>query len=305
MNDAHYRSKVTQTKLNQRAPEMGLPNPLPSLKSDEERNTMAGSSWGWWALGLGLTSIIAFAVLDAVLFLQTLFAESPIISTVLAGLLLAFLVVAGLFINREVQGYRSIEPFLQVQTHIVDLASKDDRAFTLKTLQKHAKQQAGSRFAQDCYHQFFSSLKPHHSNAELLSLYEQKVHGLIHAKAQAVLKKESLLSGGLAFVSPNSLIQTTLILWVSVRTLRRIAQVYGLRPGKVGGVKLLRITLENLAAQGVLDVISDEIANQIGSSLAAKFIENSAQAVAASALNIRLGKALIRQLEGPNREVKL
>jgi putative membrane protein len=42
---------------------------------------------------------------------------------------------------------------------------------------------------------------------------------------------------------------------------------------------------------------TDEVANQIGGSLSAKFMEKSAEAVAAGALNVRLGKALMKLLK--------
>lgn len=294
---ADYRAKITQTRLNQSAPQLELPSDVP-LSANAEMTIERAPAWGSWALGLGVLCIVAFAVVDAVQSLQSSFAQSPWVSSLLAALLLAFVALLGLFIGREIQGYRSITPFLNTQGRLKDLNRKDDLAFTLMTLKKAAKQQAGSGLARACYRRFFSTLKPHHSNAEVLAIYQQTVQQPIHAQAQAVLKKESLMSGGLAFISPNSFIQTSLILWVSLRTLRRIAQVYGLRPGKVGGAKLVRITLENLAAQSLLDLMTDEMANQMGRSLAGKFIENSAEAVAASALNLRLGKALIRQLEG-------
>ena len=58
----------------------------------------------------------------------------------------------------------------------------------------------------------------------------------------------------------------------------------------------MTILAQNLAAQSIFDLASDEIANQISGSLTARFVENSAEAVAAGALNVRLGKALIKLL---------
>lgn len=298
-----YRAKITQTRLNQTAPELELPKE--SLLSSQADITQTHSpAWGRWALGLGVLCLIAFGLVDAMLFLQERFTQAPLVTTVLATLLVGFIMALGLFIGREIQGYRSITPFLETRGRLSELVSKDDLRFSLATLKKAAQQQAGSGFARACYQRFFNTLKPHHSNAEVLAIYSQTVQQPIYAQAQVVLKKESLMSGGLAFISPNSFIQTSLILWMSVRTLRKIAQIYGLRPGKVGGAKLVQMTLENLAAQSVFDLMTDEIANQISSGLAAKFIENSAEAVAASALNIRLGKALIRQLEGQIKDKK-
>ena len=86
-------------------------------------------------------------------------------------------------------------------------------------------------------------------------------------------------------------------MWISFRTIRRMAKIYGLRPGTIGNWKLLGVLAQNIAAQGVFDLATDEVANQIGGSLSAKFMENSAEAVAAGALNVRLGKALMKLLK--------
>lgn len=83
---------------------------------------------------------------------------------------------------------------------------------------------------------------------------------------------------------------------MSLRTLRLVARVYGLRGGWAANVRLLRVALENLAITSALDLLSDELTSQLGGALGAKVLENSAEAMAAGGLNYRLGKALIREL---------
>ena len=88
-----------------------------------------------------------------------------------------------------------------------------------------------------------------------------------------------------------------MILWIGMRTIKRVAKVYGLRPATAGNWKLMKILAQNLAAQSIFDLATDEMTNQLSGSLAAKLMENSAEAVAAGALNVRLGKTLMRLLE--------
>ncbi|MCG8494663.1 MAG: YcjF family protein [Enterobacterales bacterium] len=135
------------------------------------------------------------------------------------------------------------------------------------------------------------------TGSERLGLYEDTVLKPVQEKAHKVLNKESVTAGSLAFISPNNLIQTFAVVWISFRTIRRMARVYGLRPSTAGNWKLLKVLAQNIAAQGVFDLATDEVANQIGGSLSAKFMENSAEAIAAGALNARLGRALIKLLK--------
>ena len=132
--------------------------------------------------------------------------------------------------------------------------------------------------------------------ADVVGLYESMVAVPVTKKAEEILRKESVTSGSLAFISPNHLIQTLAISWISFRTIRRIARVFGLRPGTAGSWRLFKVLAQNLAAQSLFDIATDELANQIGGSLAARVAENSAEAVAAGALNVRLGRTLIKLL---------
>jgi len=143
---------------------------------------------------------------------------------------------------------------------------------------------------------FLQSVKPHHSNYEILQIYKDKVQKPLLEKAKTVLKQESVGAGAIAFISPNSLLQTLGILWVSMRTLKRIAFVYGARPSLIANFTLFRIALENLAANSLTDLLTDEMANQLGGTIGDKILANSADAITAASLNQRLGKALIKEL---------
>ena len=179
----------------------------------------------------------------------------------------------------------------------INLARNDARQATLDALQLHASQFTRHSYAEQCYKRFTGLLKADHSSAEIVEMYRQFVAQPVKAKASEVVKKESMASGSMAFISPNHLIQSLMILWIGMRTIKRVAKVYGLRPATAGNWKLMKILAQNLAAQSIFDLATDEMTNQLSGSLAAKLMENSAEAVAAGALNVRLGKTLMRLLE--------
>ncbi|WP_019555731.1 YcjF family protein [Thiomicrorhabdus arctica] len=289
-----YRPKIKQTPLHEAQPVQALPEKSIRLDLDDDKNS--GVSLWLWALGLGVLSILSFSVFHAIQTIDSYFNTYPILSSFLGLGLGAFILAIALLIYKEVKGYLDVSQFVDSKVDLKALETLGDRHSTLNKLQNHASLVSKSSYASRCFRQFESAINSDLSNHEIIGLYQSKVAEPILKKAEEVLKKESFVSGGLAFISPNTLIQTLLFAWISVRTLKRIARVFGLRPGITGNWKLIRVAAENMAAQSFFDLATDEITNQIGSSLAAKFMENSAEAVAAGALNIRLGKALIQLL---------
>lgn len=295
-----YRSKIKHTSLKESQPEQALPERSINLDLDDENNR--GVSLWLWVLGLGILSFLSFSVFNAVETIASYFNTYPIFSSLLGLGLGAFVLAVTFLIYKEVKGYLDVGQLMDSKFDLNKLQELGDRQVSISKLQEQASLRSKFSYANRCYRQFESSINSDLSNQEIIDLYKTKVAEPILKKAEDVLKKESFVSGGLAFISPNNFIQTLLFVWISVRTLKRIASVFGLRPGVAGSWKLLRVVAENMAAQSFFDLATDEITNQIGGSLAAKFMESSAEAVAASALNVRLGKALIRLLNETKHE---
>ena len=268
-----------------------------------------GLSLGAATLGFGVVSLIGFFVFEAYTTLAANVSEHPIGTGVLGALLVGFVSCFSFLSFKEWRGHKQVNTAMEDASVIRDLlasngtepsaqkepsAKQNPSAGTEASPQKidRVLSQHGKRF--DRYKQ---QLQDDMSGPERLGLYEDTVLKPVQEKAHKVLNKESVTAGSLAFISPNNLIQTFAVVWISFRTIRRMARVYGLRPSTAGNWKLLKVLAQNIAAQGVFDLATDEVANQIGGSLSAKFMENSAEAIAAGALNARLGRALIKLLK--------
>lgn len=291
-----YRSKVTQTQINVEPPAHAMP-----ARRAPEPVVIAESSGGWSAKWLALLSgigcVVGFSLFEAVTFIEANFASSPIATSVLATVLGVFVLSISSLTLGEYRGYKKVAKFIHRRPVLSALENESSRQKVLDSLGQHADQFARHSYAGQCYRRFKELLKDDHSVIEVVSMYRQYVAEPVKVKANEVVKKESMTSGSMAFISPNHLIQSLMILWISMRTIKRVAQVYGLRPATAGNWKLMKILAQNLAAQSIFDLATDEMTNQLSGSLAAKLMENSAEAVAAGALNVRLGKTLMRLLE--------
>ena len=319
-----YKTKVKTQTLDIAQPETKLPKQVAEdIWEVDAKNS--GLSLGAATLGFGVFSLIGFFVFEAYTTLAANFSEHPIGTGVLGALLVGFVSCFSFLSFKEWRGYKQVNTAMEDASVIRDLlasngveplaggepsakqkplAQKEPSAGTEASPQKidrvlsqHGKRFSRGSYAAHCFERYKQQLQDDMTGPERLGLYEDTVLKPVQEKAHKVLNKESVTAGSLAFISPNNLIQTFAVVWISFRTIRRMARVYGLRPSTAGNWKLLKVLAQNIAAQGVFDLATDEVANQIGGSLSAKFMENSAEAIAAGALNARLGRALIKLLK--------
>lgn len=294
-----FRSRIRQTAVSEGPPKVAMPAQI-----DKTEWTMPGrSGWSYVTLTLftGVICMIAFTLYDTVIGLLAGYERAPVSTLVLSALLGLFVFFLLAMMLKEWAGIRRLNAYLGTTPDWDALSRADDARKVKKTIARHAEQFAAHSFAASCVKHYSAAINSDLTSAELVALYHEKVTRPVEAKAREVLKRESLTSGSLTFISPNNLIQTLVISWISLRTVKRVALVYGLRPGKLGNLRLMKILLQNIAAYSVFDMATDEVANQLGGALSAKVMENSAEAVAAGALNMRLGRALINVLSHKGR----
>ena len=307
-----YKTKVKTQTLDIAQPETKLPQ---QVTEDvwEVDTKKGGLSLGAATLGFGVVSLIGFFVFEAYTTLAANVSEHPIGTGVLGALLVGFVSSFSFLSFKEWRGYKQVNTAMEDASVIRDLLASKGAEPSAKqkpsaqteaspqkidrVLSQHGKRFSRGSYAAHCFDRYKQQLQDDMTGSERLGLYEDTVLKPVQEKAHKVLNKESVTAGSLAFISPNNLIQTFAVVWISFRTIRRMARVYGLRPSTAGNWKLLKVLAQNIAAQGVFDLATDEVANQIGGSLSAKFMENSAEAIAAGALNARLGRALIKLLK--------
>lgn len=304
-NKPRYKTKVKTQTLDIAQPETKLPQQVTEDVWEVDANK-SGLSLGAATLGFGLVSLLGFFVFEAYTTLAANVSEHPIGTGVLGALLIGFVSCFSFLSVKEWRGYKQVNTAMEDAGVIRDLLANKGTPSAQETasaktidgiLLRHGKRFSRGSYAAHCFDRYKQQLQADMTGPERLGLYEDTVLKPVQAKAHKVLNKESVTAGSLAFISPNNLIQTFAVVWISFRTIRRMARVYGLRPSTVGNWKLLKVLAQNIAAQGVFDLATDEVANQIGGSLSAKFMENSAEAIAAGALNARLGRALIKLLK--------
>ena len=101
-------------------------------------------------------------------------------------------------------------------------------------------------------------------------------------------------SAPLTALSPLGLLDGAIVLWRTLAMLRAIARLYGVRPGPVATIRLLRRTLGHVLAAGVGELVSDFAVEAAGASLLSVLSTRIGQGAVHGLLAARLGLAAVQ-----------
>jgi putative membrane protein len=100
--------------------------------------------------------------------------------------------------------------------------------------------------------------------------------------------------GALTALSPLGLLDSAIVLWRTLIMLRAIARLYGVRPGIVASLRLLRQTLAHVLAAGVGELLSDAAIETASASLLSVVSARLGQGAVHGLLAARLGLAAVQ-----------
>lgn len=168
-------------------------------------------SWGVWLLFFAALSFMLFNGYSLGVTVLEAYNNSPALAALMAVSALGFIGLLGYGITKELFGFLNLKQLDQV-VDLDLLRVQNNLEITLKTLKQRTKSQQKSKIAQAFNQRFFASIQSHHSNADVIDIYTSNVEEPLLRKAQEIIKKEALRSGGVTFISPNEFIQTLALL---------------------------------------------------------------------------------------------
>ena len=251
----------------------------------------------YWLVFTGISSLLLGLVVTGIESWFNRFAELPILSTTLLVFNLVFVGLLFWFVGREVVAYRQVSQVVNEAQNLTDLRQEGDKIAITCWLEARTKQHQHSEVARSYHQTFWQTVQVHHTGAERLELYQQLVSQPLKQSAEALIQPAMLQGAGISLLSPNNLIQSLILLWRSVKLVRDIAGVYGIRPGFFGSIKLLKIAIENMVIQQGVDLLLDAGMQKVSQGVLGKVVEKGSEATTTGLLLRRLGKAMIRQLD--------
>jgi len=128
-------------------------------------------------------------------------------------------------------------------------------------------------------------------NDAIMKQFRSAVLAPLDQEARRVVRANSLAVMGATAVAPHPALDVAIVLWRSTVMVRRIAEVYGLRPSGMATLVLTKQVVVSAAIAVAADPTGDIVANTLGGGLAekisARFAEGSISGIRAMRLGAR------------------
>lgn len=132
-----------------------------------------------------------------------------------------------------------------------------------------------------------------HDARETLTLADRELVAPLDAEARKVIAQSAKRVSVVTALSPAALIDVLFVLAENVRMLRRLATLYGGRPGVSGGLSFGRQVVGHLIATGGLALTDDLLGQFIGQDLIRRLSRRMGEGLFNGALTARIGVAAI------------
>lgn len=245
----------------------------------------------FWTALVGIVSLgVALWFND---FVTGLFARSPLLGWIGAGLAAAMALALLALAVGELAGLSRLRRTDAVQRMAMTALADGDRAAAVKALDRMSALWAGRPDAAWGLERL-AERTPELLDAEAL-LHEAEHLCLAPMDADArriVTDSARQVAAATAFV-PIPLADMAAALWLNLRMIRRVAEIYGGRAGMLGSWRLFKAVAAHLAATGAVAVGDDFLGPVLGGGALAKLSRRFGEGLVNGALTARVGAAAI------------
>ncbi|MDI4655502.1 YcjF family protein [Xanthobacter autotrophicus] len=268
-------------------PAFPLPVPVP-----EPRRSWGVSLAGlfWSALG-GVLSLMAYVGLSQLI--ADLFARAEWLGYVGLAFTAALLAAVIAIVAREMAGMARLTKLDDIRARAEQALAEDDRtlaeAVVRDVLRLSEETPSLTRARTD--------LEGHMSGiidgADLVRLSERTLLAGLDSRARQMVSDAARNVSVVTAVSPRAAVDLAFVLYSAVTLMRRLAQLYGGRPGTLGTLKLVKHVLGHLAITGGMAAGDTLVQQIVGQGLAARLSARLGEGVVNGLLTARLGLAAI------------
>jgi putative membrane protein len=250
----------------------------------------------WWRLllwggGLSLAGVLGLEAYD---LLTELFARSVWLGGAFALLLGAAVAGALGLVGREVRSLRRLARAEQLRTDGERLLNSEVHGQAGALIERIERLYGEREDLRPALAAFRAQASDALNDGEQLRLFASTVLAPLDRRAYQFVRRGARDIGALTALSPLGLLDSALVLARTVIMLRAIAQLYGVRPGAVASLTLLRRTLRNVLAAGVGDLVSDAAVEATGATLLSALSARAGQGVVNGLLAAKLGLAAMQ-----------
>ena len=244
---------------------------------------------------IGLASIAVAVVgslgLAAFDWMVSLAERSPVL-----GVLAAILVTAGLGGAALIAGYelKSLARLASVEAvqrrFAIDIPPRETQRAIADLIAVLPKRELGAAGIAA----FQARVQLHHSSAEQVEILKTTVIHPLDRRAEAAVRKAALRAFGITALSPTALTDAVFFLAVSLRMLREVAEIYGLRPTAAMTVHLVRRLVREAGTLGAIDLVTAGLMQHLGAGAAERISSAAGESLYAAQRMARLGIAVMQ-----------
>jgi putative membrane protein len=129
--------------------------------------------------------------------------------------------------------------------------------------------------------------------ADLVRLAERELMTPLDAEARRMVTRAAKRVSVVTAVSPRAVVDIAFVFITAIKLIRGLAELYGGRPGTLGLIRLVRLTIAHLAVTGGMATGDSIVQQMLGHGVAAKLSARLGEGVLNGLLTARLGLAAI------------
>lgn len=189
-------------------------------------------------------------------------------ATALGALLLAFLAALAVAAGRELRAIRRLHKAARFRAAL-DVALEHDSAGEISAALAPVLEMVAAR-RPDLVRQFHHRVDGQSDGAAMVRQFRAAVLLPLDREARQAVRREALATLTAATVSPHPALDVVVVAWRSVAMVRRVAEIYGLRPSGLSAMRLTRTAVIGVATAMAADPAGDALAETLGGGLADK-----------------------------------
>ena len=253
-----------------------------------KRSTLATLFWsslgGLIALGFGL---------GVTRLIEDLFSRNLWLGYVGLGLAAIFTLVVLVLIVREFFALRRLGRIDGLRARAEDAIVQDDRNLALAVVSDLDRLYASNPRTARARANLARDSKAIIDGSDLVQLAERELMTALDLEAHRLVANAAKRVSVVTAVAPRAVIDIAVVAATAIALIRKIAEVYGGRPGTLGFFRLLRHVLTHLAVTGGMAAGEGFLDQIVGQGLAAKLSARLGEGVINGILTARIGLAAI------------
>ncbi|MGH6912837.1 MAG: TIGR01620 family protein [Geminicoccales bacterium] len=240
-------------------------------------------------IGAGALLILGLLGLEAYQLLASLFATTPLLGSLFA-LLIGLVAIGALgMAGREIMALARLAKAERLRAEGERLLGSDLHGRADDLIEAIRRAHRGRADVQDAIAKFEKTASEDLNDSERLCLFARTVLAPIDRQGYRAVRNAARDVGALTALSPLGLLDSLVVLARTLAMLRAIARLYGMRPGYLATISLLRRAFRNVLVAGVGELLSDAAVETLGASLLSMLSARAGQGVVNGLLAAKLG----------------